>query len=75
MSVASNFLLHIQIAQIDGNLEKTLAKIERYGLKVIHNKKPKNLVKSSYTRSYSRYPQKITLIYVEKKGQKRTTVL
>ena len=49
--------LIIQFAQIFSILQKMLAKYKVYVLKVIHKNKPENLMKSSYTRSYSRYPQ------------------
>lgn len=66
---------HVQLAQIDGNIKKTLANFQRVCLKVIHNFKAKNLIKSSYTLSYSRYPQKIHGINSVKRVEKRTTVL
>ena len=55
--------------------KKRLAKSERFGLKVIHKTNARKPQKSSYTRSYSRYPQKMRWILRYKKVEKRTTVL
>lgn len=43
--------------------------------KVIHNLKPGNAEKMSYTRSYSHYPQKSSTFFVGKSGKKQTGVL
>lgn len=43
--------------------------------KVIHNFAAEKAQKSSYTRSYARYPQKKSFFLWRKKFQKRTIVL
>ena len=55
--------------------KKELQNGERCDCKVIHIKKPTKPEKSSYTPTYSRYPQKISAFWSGEKCKKRTTVL